>query len=183
MTQEETGAIRAACLTHAGTDPAAIAQQLMAHPAIAIHGPAHHFLDGAALLTALRNAGAEIDLPAALDELCRRAEGMPGAACGLWGVCGAAASVGAALSILHQTGPLSSDRHYGDHLRLTADILRRMGEAGGPRCCKRHAFLALSAAAEFVRREYGIALTLAPIRCPFSAQNAQCLGPRCPFHP
>ena len=46
MTQEETGAIRAACLTHAGTDPAAIAQQLMAHPAIAIHGPAHHFLDG-----------------------------------------------------------------------------------------------------------------------------------------
>ena len=34
---------------------------------------------------------------------------MPGAMCGLWGICGAITSIGAALAIIDGTGPLSAD--------------------------------------------------------------------------
>ncbi len=38
-------------------NPITIALQLMKKDFINIHGPEHHFLDGAAFLTAFRNAG------------------------------------------------------------------------------------------------------------------------------
>lgn len=173
--------IKALCLTISGTDPVVIARTLMTDPLISIHGPEHHMLDGAALLTALHNAGVEFDLNAALDEMANRARKMPGATCGQWGVCGSASSVGAALSILHGTGPLSDSEYYKDNMRLTSRILTAMAEIGGPRCCKRNAFLSLSTAAAFVKERYGTHLELAEIHCDFSPKNRQCIGTRCPF--
>jgi hypothetical protein len=85
-----------------------------------MHGPEHHVLDDAAVLTAYRNAGGDIDLPAALAELMSRGLQMPGAMCGRWGVCGATASVSAALSILEATGPLTSDDSWGSHMVYTS---------------------------------------------------------------
>ena len=38
------------------------------------------------------------------------------AMCGLWGVCGAVASIGAALAIIDGTGPLSDDGTWGEHM-------------------------------------------------------------------
>ena len=105
-----------------------------------IHGPEHHFLDGGALLTASHNGGLEFDLGQALDMLAERSIKMPGAMCGHWGVCGAVASVGAVLSIMEGTGPLSNDEAYSKHMDITSRILARMSEIGGPRCCKRNAF-------------------------------------------
>lgn len=170
------------CLTLEDTDPAAIAVALMEQPQVPIHGPVHHILDGSAFLTALHNAGMEFDLAAALDELAQRGSQMPGATCGLWGVCGSAASLGAALAIVHQTGPLSDDEYYRDNLSLTSAILKRIAEVGGPRCCKRNAFLALSVGADFVEGRYGLRLERSAICCGFSGRNEQCLGTHCPFH-
>lgn len=178
---EKLERIKALCLSLTGTDPVTIARALMNDPLISIHGPEHHMLDGSALLTALHNAGAEFDLAAALDEMANRARKMPGATCGQWGVCGAAASVGAALSILHGTGPLTGGEYYKDNMRLTSRVLAAMAEIGGPRCCKRNAFLSLSTAAAFVKERYGIQLELAEIHCDFSPKNKQCIGKRCPF--
>lgn len=177
--------IKELCLTMEGTNPVEIAKNLMKDPLIAIHGPEHHILDGAAFLTAMHNAGAAFDLAAALDEMEKRGRQMPGATCGLWGVCGSAASVGAALAILHQTGPLSDNEYYKDNLRLTSRALTKMAEIGGPRCCKRNAFLSLQTAAELVKETYGIELEMNEIHCEFSARNQQCIGSRCPFsqHP
>jgi 4-aminobutyrate aminotransferase-like enzyme len=45
----------------------------MAEPYIPLHGPQHHFLDGAAFLTAYHNNGGAVDLSKALDELAKRA--------------------------------------------------------------------------------------------------------------
>ena len=66
-------------------NPITIALQLMKKDFINIHGPEHHFLDGAAFLTAFRNAGGDINLGQCLDELAKRAFKMPGAMCGHWG--------------------------------------------------------------------------------------------------
>lgn len=173
--------IRGACLKWTDPDPIGLLLSVMEEDCIHIHGPEHHVLDGACLLTALHNAGVDFDLEPALDEMIARGKTMPGATCGRWGMCGSAASVGAALSILHGTGPLSRDAYYQDNLTLVSRALGRIAEVGGPRCCKRNAFLSLSAAADFVKERYGIDLLRREIVCPFSGRNQQCLGVGCPF--
>lgn len=179
--EEKIQKILALCQTMEGTSPVTIAKELMSDPLIGIHGPEHHILDGAAFLTALHNAGVEFDFPAALEELAARGRKMPGATCGQWGVCGSASSVGAALAILHGTGPLSDSEFYKDNMRLTSRVLAALSEIGGPRCCKRNGFLALKTAAEFVRERYGVELKTGETRCTFSPRNKQCIGTRCPF--
>ena len=54
------------CMTSASRDPIAIIEQMMALPTCHMHGPEHHVMVGAALLTAYHNAGGDIDLRSAL---------------------------------------------------------------------------------------------------------------------
>ena len=147
-----------------------------------IHGPEHHFLDGAAFLVAYKNAGGNVNLVMAIDKLKERTIKMPGAMCGYWGICGSTASIGAALSIIHQTGPLSYDDFYKDHMQCTSSLISKMSQIGGPRCCKRNAFLSLSEAVKFVERKYNIKMDLEDIQCDFSSLNKQCIASKCPFH-
>lgn len=173
--------IKEACLHSRETDPISLILDLMQQDCIPIHGPEHHVLDGACFLTALHNAGMAFDLEAALDEMIARGNKMPGAICGQWGVCGAAASVGAALAIVHQTGPLSTHPYYKDNLYFVSRALNRIADVGGPRCCKRNAFLSLQTAIDFMNDTYGLALPKHSLTCPFSAQNQQCIRLACPF--
>lgn len=175
--------IKEMCLKETGKNPYEIATHLMQDAEIPMHGPIHHILDGAAFLTALHNAGAAFDLGAALDELTARGSLMPGATCGKWGVCGSASSLGAALAIVHGTGPLSDCDFYRDNLYLTSRILERLAALGGPRCCKRNGFTAIDTAIDFVFEKYGIALEKSDIVCGFYPQNQQCIKERCPYHP
>ena len=91
-----------------GTNPVVIFKQIAKKEYVSIHGPEHHILDGASLLVAYKNAGGEIDLEQALDRLMAEGLRMPGAMCGLWGICGAITSIGAALAIIDGTCPLST---------------------------------------------------------------------------
>ena len=149
---------------------------------VRIHGPEHHILDGAAILTAFYNAGGNIDLSKSLEELMRRGMQMPGATCGQWGVCGAVTSIGAALSIIDGTGPLSSDESWGNHMHFTSAALGKLANTGGPRCCKRDAFLAFGEAVEYVNTHYDVTLEMNEIKCTYSMQNEQCIRQRCPFY-
>ena len=106
-----------------GTNPVVIFKQIAEKEYISIHGPEHHILDGASLLVAYKNAGGEIDLEQALDRLMSEGLRMPGAMCGLWGICGAITSIGAALAIIDGTGPLSTD-----------DDMRQVDEASSVAC-------------------------------------------------
>ena len=92
-----------------GTNPIHIFKNMAQKPYVSIHGPEHHILDGASLLIAYKNAGGTIDIDEALEKLMYEGLRMPGAMCGLWGVCGAVTSIGAALAIIDGTGPLSAD--------------------------------------------------------------------------
>ena len=164
-------------------DPVEIARSVMDKDFVSMHGPEHHFLDGAAFLMAYFNAGGAIDRDICLNELENRTIKMPGAMCGYWGMCGSVAAVGATLSVIHGTGPLSTDAYYADNMKFTSSVIAKMGEIGGARCCKRNAFLSLSMGTEFVRKNYGIPMECGKIICSYHNKNAQCLGARCPFHP
>ena len=107
---------------------------------------------------------------------------MPGATCGMWGVCGAVSSVGAALSIIDQTGPLSADASWGKHMEYTSKALYSLSQVGGPRCCKRDAYLSFQKVIEFINETYDVKLESTPIECDFSEKNEQCIKVKCPFY-
>lgn len=170
------------CLQEKSKNPIEIFHNIAKMDFIRIHGPEHHVLDGAALLTAYYNAGGQIDLQAGLHEVMRRGLQMPGATCGMWGVCGAVSAMGAALSIIDGTGPLSTDGSWGKHMEFTSKALWRLSEVGGPRCCKRDAFLSFQKAIEYINDNYDVKLESSDIECDFSEKNEQCIKEKCPFH-
>ena len=75
--EEKYARIREDALAAIGCDPVHIAHEIMRRDYINMHGPEHHFLDGAAFLAAYCNAGGEIDLDKALDELANRTVKCP----------------------------------------------------------------------------------------------------------
>lgn len=149
---------------------------------VSIHGPEHHILDGASLLVAYKNAGGEIDLEQALDRLMAEGLRMPGAMCGLWGICGAITSIGAALAIIDGTGPLSTDGTWGNHMQFTSKAIGELGTINGPRCCKRDAMIAFKNGIDYVNAHYGVILQYEQMQCGFTDFNEQCIKERCPFY-
>ena len=168
------------CLSETSPNPIAILNRLMALPFCHMHGPEHHILVGAALLTAYRNAGGALDLPKALSEMHSRGKNVPGGVCGFWGACGAGISTGIFLSIIGGATPLAGEA-FGRANRMTARSLQAIGAVGGPRCCKRDSWLSVLQAIDFVEEQFGIRMESDGIICEYSAQNNQCIGARCPF--
>ncbi len=175
-----TDSIFGVCLAETSKDPVKILNRMMSLPFCHMHGPEHHIMVGAALLTAYKNAGGRIDLPRALSEMKSRGQNVPGGACGFWGACGAGISAGMFVSIVSGSTPLSSEP-WGLSNRMTAKSLDAIGTVGGPRCCKRDSYLSVLAAVDFVKEHFGVEMEKAEIVCTFSAKNNQCLGKRCPF--
>ena len=64
---------------------------------------------------------------------------------------------------------------------MTSKSLGKIGEVGGPRCCKRDSFLSILSAVDFVKEHFGIEMEKAKIECGFTEQNNQCIKDRCPF--
>ena len=131
-------------------NPLEILQKIMECPYIYMHGPEHHVMVGAALLTAWHNGGGQIDFPAALEEMKKRGSQIPGGICGLWGTCGAAVSAGIFFSIVTSSSPMSS-KTWGLGNQLTSRCLDAIGSLGGPRCCKRDSFTAVSVSIDFIQ--------------------------------
>ena len=180
--EEKAGKIIQDIKTEKGSNPITIFKHIASKEYISIHGPEHHILDGASLLVAFKNAGGDIDLEAALSKLMAEGLRMPGAMCGLWGICGAITSMGAALSIIDGTGPLSTDGTWGNHMEFTANAACELGKVNGPRCCKRDAMIAFKNAIDYVNEHYGVTLEYEKMICEYSKQNAQCIKERCPFY-
>ena len=168
------------CMNETSKDPVDIIEKMMSMPFCHMHGPEHHVMVGAALLTAYRNAGGEIDLKKALVEMMNRGKRVPGGACGFWGACGAGISTGMFVSIISSSTPLSVEPFALSH-KMTAKSLSAIGEIGGPRCCKRDSYLSILSAIDFVEGHFDIRMDRPEIVCQHAAQNNQCIGKRCPF--
>lgn len=177
---EGMDAIVSLCLESKSEDPVAIIEEMMKQPFCHMHGPEHHVMVGAALLTAYKNAGGDIDLGTALIEMYHRGKSVPGGACGFWGACGAGISTGMFVSIISKSTPLAGEP-FGLSHRMTAKALEKIGRIGGPRCCKRDSFLSILTAIEFVEENFGIRMKKSEVVCSHSSKNNQCIGKRCPF--
>ena len=168
------------CLKSTSRNPIEIIEQMMSLPFCHMHGPEHHVMVGAALLTAYKNAGGDIDLESALIEMMNRGQNVPGGSCGFWGACGAGISSGMFVSIISRSTPLSVEPFALSH-KMTAKSLGAIGEIGGPRCCKRDSYLSILAAVDFVREHFGVEMERPDVVCTRSGENNQCIGKRCPF--
>lgn len=162
------------------TDPVAIANLIMKHPAMIMHGPYHHQLIAPVMLTALANSGQRPLHAGELAVARKRTEDIPIAVCGSRGECGTASSVGALVAILTRSSYLK-DRERSLALRATGQTLLAIADAGGPRCCKQSTYLALEVAADFLARELGLVVPV-HVRCEFAAQNDECKRERCAYY-
>lgn len=168
------------CLSATSKNPIAIIEKMMDMPFCHMHGPEHHVMVGLALITAYKNAGGDIDLHSALIEMMNRGKSIPGGTCGFWGACGAGINTGMFISIISKSTPLTNEPYALSH-SMTAKSLEKIGEIGGPRCCKRNSFLAILIAIDFVMEYFGIKMEKSEVVCTFAPQNNQCIGRRCPF--
>ena len=170
------------CMAEASSSPIEVMERLMSLPMCHMHGPEHHVMVGAALITAYHNAGGAVDMEWALAEMVRRGRQVPGGSCGNWGACGAAISTGMFVSIVTKSSPLSTESWGWSNL-MTSRSLAAVAETGGPRCCKRDAYLSILTAIDFAEERLGVAMQRPErVVCSRSAKNNQCLGARCPFN-
>ena len=169
------------CLSEASRNPIEILDKLMSQEFCHMHGPEHHVLVGASLLTAYRNSGGNIDLEASLKEIISRGSSVPGGACGFWGACGAGISTGMFVSIVTGSTPLAGEP-WSLSNEMTSLALSEISKYGGPRCCKRDSYTAILTAVEFCKRNLGVNMESTPVHCAYSPKNRQCLGERCPYH-
>lgn len=160
-----------------------MAKTLMRDARIKMHGPEHHFLVPAVLLAAYCNATGrpQEEKSEMILKARKRAEEVKGGACGFSGNCGAAVGTGIFASLVTGATPLSRTEWRLANL-MTSESLRAIAERGGPRCCKRDSFLAITTAVGFLKKELGISLRLdEPIGCEFSGLNKECLKEDCPY--
>ena len=171
------------CASSPKTDPVEIALELMDHYGIQIHGPEHHLLVPACLLTAYLNLTGQTDKKEELlDEVYRRSNFIPGGFCWTNGTCGAAIGVGTFVSIITKAGPLS-DREWQLSNLATARALDAIARSGGPRCCKRDTFIGLRTAREFLEELLQVRLPgNRYIICRFHHLNAECTRENCMFY-
>ena len=155
----------------------------MRYPQVHMHGPEHHYIVPAVLLTAYYNLrGTRTRKEQALNEAEKRARNVLGGFCGFYGDCGAAVGTGIFMSIITKATPLSRREWRLSNL-MTAQSLHSIALRGGPRCCKRNTTLALLEAVAFLREQCGISLPVSePLTCEFSPLNKECLHADCPFY-
>lgn len=163
------------------TSPDEILETVMAHPGVPMHGPEHHAIVPAVIVTAARNAGFTVP-ENALEQALSRGGKVPGGWCGFCGACGAAIGVGIAVSCLTKATPVTG-KERSLAIKATSAALARMVD-GHPRCCKRASRKATEIAVDFLRSEMGIALTASPrVKCQYVPRNQQCPKEGCDYYP
>jgi hypothetical protein len=160
-------------------DPIEILEKVIAHPAVPMHGPEHHAMVPAILLTAVKNTGYPVP-EGAVEKAIERGSKVPGGWCGFYGVCGAAIGVGTAVSVLTGATPLTGKTRALAN-EATAYALSKMID-GGARCCKRASRKALEAAAEFLKTRMDIQFeTNDKIKCKYVRRNKECIKEACTY--
>jgi len=114
--------IELSCIRSTELEPFEMAIALMKNPAVIIHGPEHHFLVPAVLLSAYYSKTVETGRKEKTIYTARkRAEHIIGRFCGLFGDCGAAVGTGIFVSIITDATPLSREEWRLSNL-MTAHV-------------------------------------------------------------
>jgi len=174
--------IRRICLGSSELDMVALLRSIRAHPAVPPHGPEHHVLVPAVVVTAARNAGLPLG-EAHLETAVERGRTIAGGACAFMGACGAAIGIGIGFSVILGSTPYLGDRRQAVQ-QLVGRALARVAALEAARCCQRDCWLALQEASASSEELLGVHLpAAAPLACRQFAGNRECLGAECPLWP
>lgn len=168
------------CLTSTETDMVALFKHIRTHRSVSVHGPEHHAMVAAVILTTYRNLGGEVS-DEKIQKAIKRGAAIAGGSCGLAGVCGAAMGVGIAFGALIGSSPKKADKRQ-QLLQLTSGVLDEIAAMRAARCCQRDAYLALREAAEISQLHLDIKLLAdEPYPCQQTHLNKQCAEEICPL--
>lgn len=174
--------IRHICLHSRETDVVTLMQTIRSHPRFRIHGPEHHSLVPAVILTALRNSGSDITDEQIITGI-QRGQTIAGGSCAFLGACGAAVGVGIAMSVLIASNPYDGDKRQMVQ-QATLKALEEIASYNAPRCCQRDSWLALQKASELLKALLGQTLIVKQsLVCHQFASNKECIFNRCPLWP
>ncbi len=175
--------VKIACLKYKGIDPNALAVEIMNTPTIRMHGPEHHFILPAVLLTCIYNLKGKADeLKEKLDSLEIRTNSETPDHCEYnIGNCGAAIGSGVFLSVFLDR-KIEDEDEWSLSNQLVSESIKRIAELGGPRCCKRDTYISIQTAIEFLKNKFSIELPLSDAKCTFSLRNKSCKHEDCIFY-
>ncbi len=173
--------IERACIENTRRDMLPLLARLRSHSAIPVHGPEHHAMVAAIILSACRNSGCEISVEAIRTGI-QRGLRVAGGSCGFSGVCGAASGVGIAFSLILGANPVKG-REKKLVQSAVLEVMRRLAEREAPRCCLRASTDALQCAADISEKYLPVTLHAGtPAPCRQQSDNRECIGRACPLH-
>ena len=163
------------CRTTCLADPLSIAETIMEHPCIHMHGPEHHVLVPAVLVAAYQNYIGNTDKRPIIEAI-KRGGKVPGGYCGLYGACGAGVGIGIAMCVVLEATPLKPEERSHAN-RATSRVLNSIASAGGARCCKKATRLALEEGIKYLSDMFALSWYEKAdfnIRCDHTQYNKEC---------
>ena len=155
-------------------------KHIRSHPSIPKHGPEHHAMVPAIIVTAYKNSGGNVP-ENALKTALSRGSGIIGGSCGFLGICGAASGVGIGFAILLQSTPVTTtSRQAAQH--VTHAVLGEIAQYEAARCCNREVWTALSIASKLSEKFLHVKLeAMADFKCDQKKFNQYCYSKACPI--
>ena len=179
--QDAVEVIKNVCLNTGSIDPVEIAEGLMLHPAMHMHGPEYHAMIPAVLTTAYLNYIGENNDGLIIESL-ERGKKVPGGYCGLYGVCGGGAGVGITVSVLTGATPLTPEPR-SHAMWSSSRALKAIADAGGARCCKKAARISFEEGVDYISKMFDINWVDdvgMDVQCIYTALNREC-DPTCKY--
>ena len=150
------------------------------HPSIPKHGPEHHAMVPAIIVSAYKNSGGKIP-PNALKTALSRGSSIIGGSCGFLGICGAASGVGIAFAIILESTPVASKARSSAQ-KVTHAVLGEIAQYEAARCCNREVWTALSIASKLSENFLHVKLLAQmEVKCNQKKFNQYCYGKECPI--
>ena len=178
--KEALSVIEHLCESSQEKDMLKLFRHIREHPSIPKHGPEHHAMVPAIIVTVYRNSGGKLP-ENALKTALSRGSSVIGGSCGFLGICGAASGVGIGFAIVLESSPVAS------HARTTAQkvthaVLGKIAEYEAARCCHREVWTALKIASKLSEKFLHVKLLAeVEVKCDQKKFNQYCYGKACPI--
>jgi len=171
------------CLNYDGLNPVELADKIMSSNIVKTHGPEHHLIVPAVMLSVYLNYKKQSELKKEmLEDAKTRALKIHDGICATHGACGGAIGVGLFFSIILEVNELDIE-NYSYINNATASTLVNVAKYGGPRCCKRSSYFGILQIRNHLADDFGIKIPVPDfIKCPFVAKNKECTRENCLFY-
>lgn len=168
------------CETSCESDMLKLFKHIRSHPSIPKHGPEHHAMVPAIIVTCYKNSGGVLP-KGALKTALSRGSSVIGGACGFLGMCGAASGVGIGFAIILESSPVTTSSRSRAQ-QVTHAVLGEIAQYEAARCCNREVWTALSIASKLSEMFLHVKLeTLTDFKCDQKRFNQYCYGKKCPI--